>query len=359
MTHREPWRVSTKNGLDSAGLLGMILTCVAPPVMAQAPAVVAAAADEAQGQLTVWGHGFRPNSRVWLGDQQLTGEVVDAAGTVVTALLPVGPLTPGSYRVVVTVSGGGPVSNWFTVTLGEVGPPGVDGMDGVDGVNGVNGLPGVNGTDGANCYDGIGTTVADCQGQAGTPGPPGAPADVCAVFAAMGTVPLFGTGLPCSPTLRFVDNGDGTITDHQTGLMWEQKNACSGVDLNDVHCVNNLYVWSTSASGFIKPEGPLYTDFLAKLNTTHDTSPDGVAIDRPNFEDWRIPSIVELQGILDCSHPGCLDPVFGPNQASNYWSSTTGAGFPVFAWNANFFFGNVFSNGKGNGFYARGVRGGR
>ena len=29
---------------------------------------------------------------------------------------------------------------------------------------------------------------------------------------------------PGAPT-RFVDNGDGTVCDHQTGLMWEMKNA--------------------------------------------------------------------------------------------------------------------------------------
>src|SRR5437867_6114353 len=34
-------------------------------------------------------------------------------------------------------------------------------------------------------------------------------------------------------TLRFVDNGDGTVTDNETGLIWEKKdNTCPGI-----HCV--------------------------------------------------------------------------------------------------------------------------
>ncbi len=47
---------------------------------------------------------------------------------------------------------------------------------------------------------------------------------------------------PGAPT-RFVDNGDGTICDHQTGLMWEKKDAADGVvDLNNPHDVDNLYI---------------------------------------------------------------------------------------------------------------------
>ena len=45
--------------------------------------------------------------------------------------------------------------------------------------------------------------------------------------------PLFdGTQWVCAdfvqPQPRFVDNGDGTITDNQTGLMWEKKTGTLG-----------------------------------------------------------------------------------------------------------------------------------
>ncbi len=63
---------------------------------------------------------------------------------------------------------------------------------------------------------------------------------------------------------------------------------------------------------------------------------------------------------MDCSHqPGCLDPVFGPNQASFYWSSTIVASFTINAFGVNFNGGNLENSSMARHFYARGVRGGR
>ena len=44
--------------------------------------------------------------------------------------------------------------------------------------------------------------------------------------------------------------------------------------------------------------------------------------------------------------------------ASNYWSSSTFAGDPTFAWFVNFNFGYVFAFNKSNTLYVRAVRGG-
>jgi len=41
---------------------------------------------------------------------------------------------------------------------------------------------------------------------------------------------------------RFVDNGDGTVTDNMTGLMWEKKDNSSGI-----HDMDNIYTWSLQA----------------------------------------------------------------------------------------------------------------
>src|SRR6059036_1572800 len=38
------------------------------------------------------------------------------------------------------------------------------------------------------------------------------------------------TGSTTTTTLRFVDNGDGTVTDNQTGLQWEKKDGADGVE---------------------------------------------------------------------------------------------------------------------------------
>ncbi len=116
----------------------------------------------------------------------------------ITALLPPGQLQPGSYvlRVIDPPLGRQGRSNLFEVTLGEVGPAGAPGTNGVDGVNGVNGLPG---PAGANCYDGIGTSVAVCQGASGPTGPAG--------DAIVADPPCF------DDSNRYVDCNNGTVTD--------------------------------------------------------------------------------------------------------------------------------------------------
>ena len=42
------------------------------------------------------------------------------------------------------------------------------------------------------------------------------------------TVLFDGTDWVCDPPSRFVDNGNGTISDNQTGLVWEKKLAADG-----------------------------------------------------------------------------------------------------------------------------------
>jgi len=57
---------------------------------------------------------------------------------------------------------------------------------------------------------------------------------------------------------RFIDNGDGTVTDADTGLMWEKKTGTVGISVlcdstdtcPDPHDVNNLYTWSRTGTVF-------------------------------------------------------------------------------------------------------------
>ena len=154
---------------------------------------------------------------------------------------------------------------------------------------------------------------------------------------------------------RFNDNGNGTVTDNTTGLMWEkQTSTCGG----EVTCVHNLYAWSATATG-VNPDGTLYTSFLATLNL--NTSANGTATCFANHCDWRIPTVVELSSIVSCGNPNCVNPTFGPGQASYYWSSTSSAPTPSNAWMVGFFDGSVAVNPKGpvHATYARAVRGGR
>ena len=164
---------------------------------------------------------------------------------------------------------------------------------------------------------------------------------------------------PPNSATRFVDNGDGTVCDHQTGLMWEMKDASDGAaDLTNPRDMDNNYSWSISGG---LPDGTAYTDFLARLNGT--TANTGPSEQLGGHRDWRLPTSAELQTILDCSFSPCIDPTFGPTAAANYWSSTSFASSQgnasVAAWNANVDFGDVILFSKDNGLRVRAVRGGR
>ena len=86
---------------------------------------------------------------------------------------------------------------------------------------------------------------------------------------------------------RFVDNGDGTITDNQTKLIWEKKS-----DVGDIHDKDNTYTWSISESA---ADGTAYTVFLSGLNgASSGNCFTGKC-------DWRLPTIGELSGLVNSS----------------------------------------------------------
>src|SRR2546427_2511051 len=73
--------------------------------------------------------------------------------------------------------------------------------------------------------------------------------------------------------LAYVDNGDGTVTDVNTGLMWEKLS-------NDgtVHDKDNTYTWANA-----------FAEHVATLNDTRFAGRD----------DWRLPNVRELQSIAN------------------------------------------------------------
>ncbi len=167
---------------------------------------------------------------------------------------------------------------------------------------------------------------------------------------------------PAGAPTRFVDNGDGTICDHETGLMWEQKDGDDGgSDLNNPHDVDNAYTWSSMA-GSDDPDGTAFTDFLARLNgEVASTAPSEQL---GGHRDWRLPTSAELQGLLLepflCSISPCIiDQVFAPTAAFFHWSSTSSAGGPGGARGVGFNGGSLFDSGKGDTLSVRAVRGGR
>jgi len=140
----------------------------------------------------------------------------------------------------------------------------------------------------------------------------------------------------------YTDNGDGTITDNATGLMWEKL-----TDDGSIHDWDDSYDWAQA-----------FAVKIATLNT-----PSCFA----GHCDWRLPNFNELLTLVNWGTFGpAVDPVFHNGttsftQGSLYWSSTTHED-PSRAWDVNFFFGFFGSYAtadvKSTGAYVRAVRGG-
>jgi hypothetical protein len=168
-----------------------------------------------------------------------------------------------------------------------------------------------------------------------------------------------GAPIPCAGTgqdgeLRkglgraYIDNGDGTITDTKTGLMWEKLS-----DDDTIHDMHHIFAWGQA---FVK---------AADLN----------AIAFAGFTDWRVPNILELVSILDFDKPppgptvvaafdsdcvpGCTVGTCSCSLPGRYWSSTTDAENRANARTVWLYAGRVDTDGKsGNWDYVRAVRGG-
>lgn len=104
----------------------------------------------------------------------------------------------------------------------------------------------------------------------------------------------------------FTDNGDGTITDEATELMWSQDDSAEGLD------------WEEALAWVEEKNAERYL----------------------GYDDWRLPNAKELQGIVDYDRSpsttgsAAIDPSFNTTSIINeagetdyacYWSSTTHA----------------------------------
>lgn len=98
---------------------------------------------------------------------------------------------------------------------------------------------------------------------------------------------------------RFTDNGDDTVTDNNTKLIWAK--------LADIGGWKN---WQEAGS------------YCAGITLA-------------GHSDWRLPSLSELKSLIDISQ---YDPALPPGnpfmnvQSSDYWSSTPSASIPGLAW---------------------------
>ena len=116
------------------------------------------------------------------------------------------------------------------------------------------------------------------------------------------------------PAPRFVDNGNGTVTDNLTGRIWLKNGNCAQAEEN----------WQASL------------DFVTELNTNGtmnsndcgDTSNGGA-----HQSDWRPPNVLELESLLNLAQPNIAQwlntqgfenvPFNVGGFRERYWSSTT------------------------------------
>jgi hypothetical protein len=133
----------------------------------------------------------------------------------------------------------------------------------------------------------------------------------------------------CPTAGRFTDNGDGTVTDTCTGLMWQKETA----DVNK----------NGSIGDEDRPEWVDALKYCERLSFA-------------GHDDWRLPNVRELQSIVDYGRfSPAIDPVFGAF-SDGYWSSTSIADNPYYAWVVYFNVGDISLVQLIN--YVRAVRGG-
>jgi hypothetical protein len=131
------------------------------------------------------------------------------------------------------------------------------------------------------------------------------------------------SNIPAStPDSQLIDNGDGTVTDSKTGLMWKQ-------------CVEGLS-GSTCATG------------------TADTFTWQAALQQPGtvnggggfagYTDWRLPDIAELESLVEkqCHSPAINTTRFPNTPSSTVWSGSPYAHYSGIAWYVGF--NNGYSN---------------
>ncbi len=119
---------------------------------------------------------------------------------------------------------------------------------------------------------------------------------------------------------RMIDNNDGTVTDPNSGLMWQKNEAGS-------------MAWQNSL---------VYCEEL----------------ELAGYDDWHLPDRNELQSLADylISEP-CLDKQFFPGVLSaTYFSSTTFSEYKSNVWLVDFKDGNISNGCKTSNYFVRAVR---
>ena len=138
-------------------------------------------------------------------------------------------------------------------------------------------------------------------------------------------------------TTDYVDNGDGTVTDIRTGLMWKQ------------------YLEGQSGADCEGTVGQFNWDDAMKIPKT--VNQRGFA----GYHDWRLPTIKELESLVmhGRTRPSICTEACPNTPVSYVWSCSPNAINTSFAWGVNFVSGHSSNGNRGDDWGVRLVRGGQ
>jgi len=159
-------------------------------------------------------------------------------------------------------------------------------------------------------------------------------------------------------TPRFTDNGNGTVTDNMTGLIWLKNANCQGTEDGSSWFTATMYIEQLNATGTMTG-----TDGIAR--SCDDTSNSG-----SHQTDWRLPNVRELHSLMDYGQENPSLPLGHPFDnvwPRWYWTSTTHVTYRENAYYVSMWGARVHHSGKNavdggeedSRFYVWPVRGGQ
>jgi len=119
-----------------------------------------------------------------------------------------------------------------------------------------------------------------------------------------------------------IDNGDDSITDPSTGLMWQKV---------------------------ASPDAKTWEEALSYCKN----------LNLGGYSDWRLPDITELISLVqrDRENPVINIQLFPNTESDFHWSSTADKNETNYAWGVTFGYGGEYLRNKNHKFFLRAVRG--
>lgn len=158
---------------------------------------------------------------------------------------------------------------------------------------------------------------------------------------------LLATVVALPTQAAFIDNGDGTVTDTRTGLMWDQcawgqTYSASGGDGNG-QCAGG-----GTLDNFWGATRQNWPAALVSANTANANSHRG-------YTGWRLPNLKELESLvrIDAVDPAIDSTAFPNTPHKFFWSSTIHQPDPDFdlpnptlSWGVGFSIGDVYASSQ-------------